>query len=81
MTVVDLTTKSSSGALPTPAAFFQLTCVDDLLDDIGHLALEQGVEHLDKEDETSAQNHQGPGQQNEPHGQVGQPRIHEEMVA
>lgn len=58
-----------------------LTCVNDLLDNIGHLALEQGVEHLHKEDETRAQNHQGSRQQNEPHGQVGQPRIREDMVA
>lgn len=65
------TGKSSSGALPRSAASFQLTCVYDLLDDIGHLALEQGVEHLDKEDETSAENHQGARQQNEPHSQVG----------
>lgn len=68
-------------ALPWSSAFPQLTCIDDLLDDIGHLALEQRVEHLDKENKTTAQNHQGASQQNEPHGQVRQPRVHEDMLA
>lgn len=58
-----------------------LTCVDNLLNDLSHLALQQRVEHLDKENEAGAQEHQGAGQQNEPHGQVRQPCVHEDVVA
>lgn len=61
--------------------FLGLTSVDNLLNDLSHLALKQRIEHLDKEDEASTQDHQGAGQQNEPHSQVRQPCVHEDVVA
>lgn len=70
---------TQSCSLPTHGSW--LTSVDDLLDDLGHLALEQGVEHLDEEDEAGAEEHQGASQQNESHGQVRQPRVREDVVA
>lgn len=64
-----------------PTYCSQLTSVDDLLDDLGYLALEQRVEHLDEEDKAGAQEHQGASQQDEPHGQVRQPRVHKDVIA
>jgi len=63
-------------AVPVP-----LTSVDDLLDGFGHLPLEQGVEDFDQEDEAHAEHDEGPGQQHQPHGQVGQRRVGEEVLA
>lgn len=58
-----------------------LTSVDDLLDGFGHLPLEQGVEEFDQEDEAGAEHDEGPGQQHQPHGQVGQWCVGEEVLA
>jgi hypothetical protein len=63
-----------------PIHHSQLTGVDDLLNDLGHLALEQGVEHLDKEDEAGAQEYQGASQQDESHCQIREPGVHKEVV-
>lgn len=46
------------------------TCVEHLLDQHSHLALQHGVEQLDDEDETGAEDEQRPSQQNEAHGQL-----------
>lgn len=58
-----------------------LTSVDDFLDGFGHLPLEQGVEEFDQEDEAGAEHDEGPGQQHQPHGQVGQGCVGEEVLA
>lgn len=71
--------KGLSWGLPTHC--LGLTGVDNLLNDLGHLALEQRVEHLDEEDEAGAEEYQGASQQDEPHGQVRQPCVHEDVVA
>lgn len=63
-------------AVPVP-----LTSVDDFLDGFGHLSLEQGVEEFDQEDEAGAEHDEGPGQQHQPHSQVGQRRVSEEVLA
>lgn len=68
-----------SGSHPT--VLVPLTSVDDLLDGFGHLPLEQGVEDFDQEDEAGAEHDEGPGQQNQPHGQVRQRRVREEVLA
>lgn len=57
-----------------------LTSVDHLLDGFGHLPLEQGVEDFDQEDEAGAEHDEGAGQQHQPHSQVGQRRVGEEML-
>lgn len=57
-----------------------LTSVDDLLDGFGHLPLEQGVEEFDQEDEAGAEHDKGPGQQHQPHGQVRQWCVGEEVL-
>lgn len=44
--------KGPSWCLPTHCS--GLTGVDNLLNDLGHLALEERVEHLDEEDEAGA---------------------------
>lgn len=59
---------------------FLLTSVDDLLDGFGHLPLEQGVEEFDQEDEAGAEHDKGPGQQHQPHGQVRQWCVGEEVL-
>lgn len=69
-----------SGSHPTVVSV-PLTSVDDLLDGFGHLPLEQGVEDFDQEDEAGAEHDEGPGQQNQPHGQVRQRRVREEVLA
>lgn len=69
-----------SGSHPA-AVSVPLTSVDDLLDGFGHLPLEQGVEDFDQEDEAGAEHDEGPGQQNQPHGQVRQRRVREEVLA
>lgn len=71
--------KGPSWGLPTHCS--RLTGVDNRLNDLGHLALEQRVEHLDEEDEAGAQEHQGASQQDEPHSQVRQPCVHENVAA
>lgn len=63
-------------AVPVP-----LTSVYDLLDGLGHLPLEQAVEEFDQEDEAGAEHDEGPGKQHQPHGQVGQRRVGEEVLA
>lgn len=72
----------SERARPGPVyPLLGLTGVNNLLNDLGHLALEQRVEHLDKEYEAGTQEHQGASQQDEPYGQVRQPGVHEDVVA
>lgn len=58
-----------------------LTSVNDFLDGFGHLSLEQGVEEFDQEDEAGAEHDEGPSQQHQPHGQVGQWCVGEEVLA
>lgn len=57
-----------------------LTSVDDLLDGFGHLPLEQGVEEFDQQDEAGAEHDKGPGQQHQPHSQVRQWCVGEEVL-
>lgn len=57
------------------------TCVEHLLDDHSHLALQHGVEQLDDEDEAGAEDEQRQSQQNEAHCQVGQIHIDEDVFA
>lgn len=58
-----------------------LTSVDDLLDGFGHLPLEQGVEKFDQEDEAGTEHDEGPSQQHQPHSQVRQRCVSEEVLA
>ena len=53
--------------------FFRFcTCVEHLLDDNSHLSFQHGVEELDDEDETGAEDEQRQGQENEADGEVRQ---------
>ena len=61
--------------------FFILTCVENLLDDHGHLSLQHGVQQLDDEDEAGAEDEQRQGQENEAHRQVRQINIDKDVLA
>lgn len=65
-----------------PCCFFiYSTCVEHLLDDHGHLALQHGVEQLDDEDEAGAEDEQRQSQENETHRHVWQLNIDEDVFA
>lgn len=55
------------------------TCVEHLLDDHGHLALQHGVEQLDNENEAGAEDEQRQSEENEAHCQVWQSGIDEDV--
>lgn len=61
--------------------FISFTCVEHLLDDHSHLALQHGVEQLDDEDEAGAEDEQRQSQENETHCQVWQLNIDEDVFA
>lgn len=48
------------------------TCVDDLVDDLGHMALQEGMEQLDQEQQTGAEDEQRARQEDQTHHQVRQ---------
>lgn len=48
------------------------TCVDDLVDDLGHVALQEGMEQLDQEQQTGAEDEQRARQEDQTHHQVRQ---------
>lgn len=56
------------------------TCVDDLLDDGGHLTPQHGVEQFDDEDEADTEHQERRSEQDQSHCQVGQCRAHENMT-
>lgn len=57
------------------------TCVEHLLDDHSHLALQHGVEQLDDEDEAGAEDEQRQSQQDEAHRQVRQVNVGKDVFA
>lgn len=57
------------------------TCVEHLLDDHSHLALQHGVEQLDDEDEAGAEDEQRQSQQDEAHRQVRQLNVGKDVFA
>lgn len=61
--------------------FLCFTCVEHLLDDHGHLALQYGVEQLDDEDQAGTEDEQRRSQQNEAHSQVRQIGIGKDVLA
>lgn len=61
--------------------FFFITCVEHLLNNHSHLALQHGVEQLDDEDEAGAEDEQRQSQENEAHRQVWQINIYEDVFA
>lgn len=64
-----------------PSRAFIFTCVQHLLDDHRHLALQHGVEKLDDEDEAGTEDEQRRRQQDEAHGQVWQGGVGENVGA
>lgn len=76
-----ITTRPVCRLSASVSASIAFTCVQHLLDDHRHLALQHGVEQLDDEDEAGAEDQQRRQQKDEAHGQVWQRGVGENVGA